>query len=424
MATHNRLVPQPAETVDPSVATSSQPAPAKARHRELSAPIAIMAVIVVALSLRPSIVSVGPILPSVIKEFGLSHAGASLMTAIPDVMMGVLAVPAPWLARRYGRDPVLIAALLVLCVSTLARAYAWNTAQLLTATIGVGAGIAITGALIAGFIKARFATKAALLMGIYATALSLGSTIAAAATGPVAAAASGGWRTASGMWAAAGVVAIAAWLVVAMAETREHAPVRVAAPPDRLPFRNPTAWLVAGYFACINLLFYALLAWIAPIYRELGWSPALAGLALASFTGTFMLGNPVLGWLSRSDDRRVWLALCAGLALAGLVPVAISPTYAPFVFIPLLAFGLGGAFTLSMTLPLDNARSVSEANVWNAFTLLVGYLVAAAGPLLAGFLRDLTGNFHASLWLLVATAVVMVGLTPFLQPRHYRQRQR
>lgn len=77
-----------------------------------------------------------------------------------------------------------------------------------------------------------------------------------------------------------------------------------------------------------------------------------------------------------------------------------------------------------MTLPLDNARSVDEVNVWNAFVLTVGYLVAATGPVLVGLLRDVGGNFHLALWLLVAIAMAMLLLTPFLRPQHQKRTTR
>lgn len=102
---------------------------------------------------------------------------ASLLTSIPDVMMGALALPTPWLARRFGRDRVVLAALVLLLMSIAGRAFSSGTVVLLAMTAGVGAGIAISGALISGFVKARFASKAAVFMGIYATALSLGSTV-------------------------------------------------------------------------------------------------------------------------------------------------------------------------------------------------------------------------------------------------------
>jgi MFS transporter, CP family, cyanate transporter len=87
--------------------------------------------------------------------------------------------------------------------------------------------------------------------------------------------------------------------------------------------------------------------------------------------------------------------------------------------VPLCAFGLGGGFTLGMTLSLDNTHSVEEANLWNAFVLTVGYLIAAAGPLLVGAIRDRVGDFRPSIWLLVAVSAGMLLLTPFLRPHHH-----
>jgi MFS transporter, CP family, cyanate transporter len=377
--------------------------------------LAVTAIVLVALGLRPSIVSVGPVLPAIISTFHLSHAGASLLTSIPDVLMGLLALPTPWLALRFGRDPVLLLALVLLFVSTVVRALSGDTTTLLLTTTGVGAGIAIAGALIAGFIKARFPGHAAKMMGLYATALSLGSTLSAAVTGPVSAAFDpAGWRVGLGIWAFVILVGVGAWIAVTRAERRHHAVVPAAPITHRLPLRNRTAWRIALFFACVNLLFYALLAWTSPMYREAGLSATTSGLILASFTAVFTIANPIFGWLSRSQDRRGWLAFCSALCLAGLLPIAIVPAFLPFLFIALCAFGLGGTFTLGMTLPLDNTHSVAEANLWNAFVLTVGYLIAATGPLLVGYFRDVTGDFALSFWFVAAVAAVMLALTPFL----------
>lgn len=373
---------------------------------------AIVVIVLVAINLRPGIVSIGPILPLIRSEFGLSNTAAALLTAIPDLLMGLLALPTPWLARRFGRNAVVLTALIVLCASIIARAFAPSVTILLISTAGVGAGIAVSGALIAGFIKGKFPTRAAMMMGIYATALSLGSTISAGATGPLSAI--GTWRLGSGIWGALGIVGVIAWGLLARRESDGAKGAQTVM--HKLPLRDPIAWRVALFFACDNLLFYALLTWTSPLYQEHGYSSTRAGLVLAGFTAAFMCASPVFGWLSKSEDRRGWLALAGVLALAGLVPTALAPGLAPFVFIPLCAFGLGAAFTLGMTLPLDNTRSVQEANVWNAFVLTVGYLVAATGPLLVGTLRDMTGGFGPALWLLVAVALLMLGLTPFLKP--------
>jgi CP family cyanate transporter-like MFS transporter len=230
---------------------------------EISYTAAISCIIVVAIALRPGIVSIGPLLPTICDQFGLSHAQASLLTSIPDVLMGALALPTPWLSRRFGRDRVILAALALLLVAISARAVATSTAALLITTAGVGAGIAIAGALIAGFVKASFPHKAAFFIGIYGTALAIGSTISAGATGPIASIAAT-WRLGAGIWAIPGAAAIIAWLYV---ERRKRGRAAVGASATRyaLPLRNPTAWLIAVFFACDNLLFYAFLAWIAPM---------------------------------------------------------------------------------------------------------------------------------------------------------------
>ncbi len=70
-----------------------------------------------------------------------------------------------------------------------------------------------------------------------------------------------------------------------------------------------------------------------------------------------------------------------------------------------------------MTLPLDNTTSHQEASQWTAFMLFVGYLVAALGPFVFGFLRDVTGAFQTSYGVLVAASVALLVLTPWLAPR-------
>jgi MFS transporter, CP family, cyanate transporter len=105
------------------------------------------------------------------------------------------------------------------------------------------------------------------------------------------------------------------------------------------------------------------------------------------------------------------------LGVVGLAAISFAPATMPFAAVACCAFGLGGAFTLGMTLPLDNTRSVDEANVWNAFVLTVAYLVATCGPLILGYVRDVIGDFSLSFALLAAVAVGMLSVTPFLRPR-------
>ena len=207
--------------------------------------------------------------------------------------------------------------------------------------------------------------------------------------------------------------AVAAWLIV----SRRAGGAAASPMPHRLPFADGKAWLIALFFAAQNFLFYALVSWLVPLYRERGVDATTAGLILASFTGAFFLANLASGAISRRTDRRAFLAGFAVIALLGLTLLACAPTLAPFIVAPLIAAGLGGCFTLGITLPLDNTRDPDEANAWGAFMTLVAYLIASVGPVAVGALRDTTHGFGASLWLLVAAGATMLSLTPFLKPR-------
>lgn len=407
------------DTIDESVRKERLSTPQGRSYNRPSLFVTILCIVLVALALRPAIVSVGPLLPAIIQTFSLSHTQASLLTAIPTLLMGLMALPAPWLARQFGRDRVVVVALVVLMLGTGLRAYVGSVVALFLATIGIGAGIAVAGALLAGFIKASHPAKVAFLMSIYATALALGSTVAAALTGPVASTA-GGWRPGASVWVLPAIVAVVAWIYVDRqrfsTEPTNHFGRRYT-----MPVRNRTAWLIALFFASNNILFYAYISWVAPMYVEYGRSASMSGLILACFTLAFMIANPVFGLLSRSEDRRIALAVTSTTALIGTTAIALAPNAMPFLAVPIVAFGIGGAFTLGMTLPLDNADSAEEANAWNAFVLLFSYTLAAAGPLLMGYLRDTTGGFQASQWLMVGVSALMLSLTPCLQP--YRQRK-
>lgn len=127
-----------------------------------------------------------------------------------------------------------------------------------------------------------------------------------------------------------------------------------------------------------------------------------------SFTVAFTISNACIGWLGRNIDRRGWLATAALLA--------IVPFFLSLLAVSATASGLGIAFPLAMTLPLDNTKTVAATNAWTAFVLTVGYLITSLGPMAVGALRDLTGSFRLSVLLLVAVASCMLILAPFLKP--------
>ena len=53
--------------------------------------------------------------------------------------------------------------------------------------------------------------------------------------------------------------------------------------------------------------------------------------------------------------------------------------------------------------------------------LLGGYVLSSLGPVVLGAARDITGDFGASLWLLVGIAIVLVASCLTLSPDRLRR---
>jgi CP family cyanate transporter-like MFS transporter len=166
-----------------------------------------------------------------------------------------------------------------------------------------------------------------------------------------------------------------------------------------------------------SLLYYAALTWLSPLYLAAGWSAGRAGLLLGLFSLTQIfsaLAVPALA--DRGGDHRPWLALCVGTVTAMLAALGLAPEAAPWLWAALLGLGVGGMFALALTLLVKLASTPAAAARLSGMALLVGYLLAATGPVLAGALYDLAGSYRVPFLVLAgigaATLAVGVSLRP------------
>jgi MFS transporter, CP family, cyanate transporter len=374
----------------------------------------VLALILVALNLRPAIASVPPVLPDIQRDLQLSGTAAGALTALPVVCLGLFAPVAARLAARFGVDRVVAWALVVLGAGTLARAVG-GAVGLFAATFLAGIGLAVGGALLPGIVKAHVAAdRQATVTGLYTTGLAGGALLAAALTVPLRNLLGGSWAPALAVWALLAVAALAVWRRVAPPPgPGPDPPAGPAPPPGRggLPWRSGLAWRVTLYTGLQSLLFYASLTWLSPLFQAHGWSAERAGALLAVFSLTQLvatLGLPVLA--DRTGDRRPWIALAVSACTAGLLALAVAPLAAPWLVAAVIGFGTGGQFAMALTLLVDAAADPAASRRLSGMAFLVGYLLAAVGPAAVGGLYDATGGFTAAFLALTAVGVVTLAL--------------
>jgi CP family cyanate transporter-like MFS transporter len=175
----------------------------------------------------------------------------------------------------------------------------------------------------------------------------------------------------------------------------------------RLPRPSRHAWLAAGFFGLQSVVYYGVLAWLAPLYEEQGWSKVDAGLLLSFFTAMQVVGALSCSLVVQRSGRLAdGLRATAASAAAGLLLVALTPVSLPWVWIVVLGFGIGGIFPLTLTVPLAMTSSVDAARSLTATMLFYGYLLAASGPFAVSLLRSATGSFAPPFILLALLSVV------------------
>ena len=140
---------------------------------------------------------------------------------------------------------------------------------------------------------------------------------------------------------------------------------------------------------------------------------------LAMFQATAAFAMPMLA--RRSADRRGPLLLTIALQTVGFAGFALAPNAAPWVWVALAGFGLGGFFSLSLIVALDHLPGAQAAGTLAAFVQGVGFLLASSAPWLIGWLLDSGGSFITGWWLHIGVLAVMAVLTLNFSPAGYRR---
>ena len=109
----------------------------------------------------------------------------------------------------------------------------------------------------------------------------------------------------------------------------------------------------------------------------------------------------------RHDQRHV-AAAAAVITAAGFAILLLLPGFT-VVACTLLGLGNGACLVLALSFQSQRAAGPRETTALAGMAQSVGYLVAAAGPLLLGVLHDTTGSWTAALLLLVGLSLIMAA---------------
>lgn len=366
----------------------------------------MVAVVLVALNQRPAIVGVAPVLLQLRADTGLSSALGGLLTTLPVLAFGAFSPLAPKLARWIGLE-VAVAASLLLLAGGIALRVLSPVALLYAGSLLAGAAIAIANVLMPAYVKREF-SRPGLMMGVYSASLNIGAAAAAALTVPIGMALGVSWRVALGSWLLLALAALVVWLGITRPDRATSPPAMSVGGAWEL-LRQGLARHVTAFLGLQSVQFYSVAAWLPTVLADAG-IPVDQGGALLGLTNLLGAGAALLlpALAGRMAGQRPLVLVVSVAYVIGLTGLMLTPGAGTLAWVAVFGVAQGGGFSLALTLivlrsptPLTSARLGGVAQA-------LGYLLAAAGPIVLGALHDGTDSWAPPLALLLVLVAPMV----------------
>ncbi|MCS1384710.1 MFS transporter [Lysinibacillus sphaericus] len=364
----------------------------------------VIGVIFLASTLRMPLTVVGPIISFIREDLGISNVLAGFLTTIPLLAFAIVSPFAPVVARKLGLELTLFLSTILLAVGIVLRSLG-TTGLLVLGTMIIGVAISFGNVLIPGLLKLKFPYHVGLLMAFFTMSMNLTAGIGAGISYPIANAVLG-WQGALAIALALVILTIVIWLPQLKFNKPEPTVISTKA---RIPlWKSPVTWAVTGAMGLQSLLFYTTAAWIPEIYIAQGVAADRAGwmFSIMQISQVPMaLVVPIIA--SKMTSQRPLVLIFTAFYVIGFTGVVMEWTSLAVLWMILLGLAGGASFALAMMFFTLRTRTAFEAADLSGFAQSLGYLLAAVGPILFGYLHDLFGGWDIAGWLFVAVTALL-----------------
>ncbi|WP_042470338.1 CynX/NimT family MFS transporter [Bacillus ndiopicus] len=366
----------------------------------------VVAIFLIATILRTPLTVVGPVIPFIREDLGISNALAGFLTTIPLLAFAVISPFAAPIARKFGMERTLFYSVLLLLAGIVLRSLGM-TLLLITGTVLIGVAIAFANVLIPSYFKLKFPLHIGLLMGIYTVSMNASAGLAVGISHPIAMS-SFGWQGALGFSVILCITTLIAWFPLLRNNKAETMAPGIKQPRTKLS-RSWLAWTVALTMGLQSFFFYSLATWLPEILVSQGMQPENAGwmvtiMQLSQIPMTFIV--PIIaGKLSSQRPITLFFVICYLIGFTGLMMEWTSSVVIWMIF---LGFAGGASFSLCMMLFTLRTNTAYEAAELSGFAQSIGYLLAAIGPIALGYIHDAMNGWHIPNVIFIVVTILLL----------------
>lgn len=378
-------------------------------YKERATVLVFLGILLLAMNLRGPFTSLAPVLGQIMRDLSLSASTAGFLTALPLLSFAFFSPIAAGIPRKLGLYPSLVFALVSIASGIILRS--WGHEFLLyLGTVLIGIGIATGNVLLPVVVKVNFPSRISAVTSLYIFTMGIGSTLSSSLMVPISNIGLGeisGWQIALLFNLVFPVLALMIWLpkTVKGPKNTPKEPQTSRDKTMRHLLKCPVAWQVTLGIGLNSFTFYSFAGWLPKMLSDLQFSEVDAGYIYGFLQFSTMIpGLLLLPILSRSNNQRVLISLCAFsvfIAVAGLITL---PQYA-IVWVGL--FGLANCSTFIIALSFVGLRTSNpnQAAALSGLSQSIGYALAAIGPTLVGYFYTATQAWTVPLLLIAIIAL-------------------
>ncbi|GAE29947.1 CynX/NimT family MFS transporter [Halalkalibacter hemicellulosilyticus] len=370
----------------------------------------IIGLIVVALNLRPAITSVGPIIQDIRSDTGVSNGVAGMLTTVPLLAFAILSPFAPKWGRKLGNERAIWVGLWILGVGIVIRPFA-SISFLFIGTVLVGAGVAIINVLLPGIVKRRFPAKIGLMTGVYSMSMGLAASLGSGLSVPMSQQLHLGWENGLRFWVIIVIIGLLVWLPQLSKGTTSSHLLKESSTVKSSLWRSKLAWQVTLFMGLQSLLFYCMISWLPEILSSrgtdlitAGW--LVAGMQLIGLPAT-LLAPALADRLSNQKGIVYVIGLCSFIGI-GILFIDVQSIWLLGLSVLMMGVAFGASISMALTFISLRTRTAEQAANLSGMAQSIGYLLAASGPFMLGFLYDWFVSWDVALLVLLAASIAML----------------
>lgn len=367
----------------------------------------VVAIVLVASTLRAPLTAVGPVVDQIKSALSISNSTAGILTTIPLLIFGIVSPFVSRISAKLTMSKTVLLSTIIVILALVIR-ISGGFPIFIIGTILLGIGIALGNVVLPSYVKWKFPLQVGLMTGLYSGTMNFTAGLGGGLSFPLSEL--GGYRLSLAFWLIFAIIAIVLWLPqMHSGSKQEKAVLEEIEQKDVRKFkitRSKLAWTVALMMGFQSMIFYTVVAWVPSILVDRGLDQSTAGYLLmlnqfAQVPMTFIF--PILA--SKMKNQKLLVTIVSALFIVGFLLFFSQSFFLLIVGMILAGFGMGSGFSLCMTFFSIRARTSDGSIALSGFGQSIGYFVAAVGPFLVGLLHDTTGS-----WLSGIVSLVIMGI--------------